>query len=211
MANSRNANSSVSVNYLINDAVGTTGGTVVPVVGHEADGRRSVRAPAGRAPPTPHRSTANRDPVGRPGLAERAQLAPRLARTKLVELFTQLIKGDDIALRQLGQSKLEGGHRIRIREDLSGLLKRLVLVYGNKRCRGPAVSSYEQMVSPVRHIAQHLAEMGTELTRWNCSGRHRQKCTQLRTRCPESGRDPEPLLHLLVEGGEGGHRAHEDG
>lgn len=95
-----------------------------------------------------------------------------LVRTKLVEFFTQLLKGDDVALRQLGQSKLEGSHGIRVREDLGGLLERLVLIDRNERRCRPAVPSDENVIPPVGDLAQHLTEMGTELSGGNCSGCH---------------------------------------
>lgn len=107
-----------------------------------------------------------------PGTPGKYDTGHRLAGTKLVKLLAKLVESDDIAPGELSQTHLESSHRIRVREDLSRLLEGLVLVHGNEGRSGPAIAGYKHVITSIRNLTQHLAEMGTELACWNCPGRH---------------------------------------
>lgn len=173
MANSRDANRAIRVDHLVDDAVGANSKGPKPLQSatKQMSDLRFALEQAER-----FRHGIDQRPIETQQLAAGApgehDSRHWLTRPEFVQLSTKLIESDDIALRQLCQAKLEGGHRIRVRENLCGLLERLVLVDGNERCCGPAIPRNQNVVPPIGHLAQHLTEMGAELTRWNCPGCH---------------------------------------
>jgi hypothetical protein len=93
-------------------------------------------------------------------------------RSKLLKFVSKLLERDNFASRELRQACLKREHRIRIREDLRRLLEGLVLIDRYKCGSRPAVAGHEYVVPPIGHVVQHLAELGSELSRWDRPCRH---------------------------------------
>ncbi|HET9185726.1 MAG TPA: hypothetical protein VFN82_06235, partial [Solirubrobacterales bacterium] len=83
------------------------------------------------------------------------------------KLAAELIEGDRFATLELGKACLERRESIRIREDLRGLLQRLVLVYRDKSRGGRPVAGDQHVVPPLADVIEQAAEVAAELSNWN--------------------------------------------
>jgi hypothetical protein len=58
---------------------------------------------------------------------------------------------------------LDRSERVRVREDLRGLLQRVVLIDRDQSRRRVAIAGHEHVIAAVGHIAEQLAETSAEL------------------------------------------------
>ena len=88
-------------------------------------------------------------------------------RSAVGKLAAKLGKRDRFAALDLGKAGLQRGERIRIGENLSGLLQRLVLVYRNQSRGWRPVAGNEHVIAPIAHVVEQAAEVAAQLSHGN--------------------------------------------
>lgn len=106
----------------------------------------------------------------------------------LGKLAAKLGKADRLTALDLGETRLQRGKRVRVGEDLCGLLQSLVLIDRHQRRGGRTVSRHQHVVAPVADIVEQAAEVAAQLAHGNRL-RHARYCTRLSTR-PVPAADP---------------------
>lgn len=113
--------------------------------------------------------------TGSPGENESRQGSAG-GRPTLSQLGAKLGEGDRLSTLDLGKTHLQCGEGVRIREDLGGLLERLVLVYRNQRRRGGPIAGDKHVITTIADIVEQAAEVAAELSDRNGLG-HERQCT----------------------------------
>jgi hypothetical protein len=100
-------------------------------------------------------------PAGSPGKDDLRQLPTG---SFAVQLVPELVEGEGLALLHLAKAFLDGGERLSVRENLGGLLERLVLVDGNEHGRRAAPPGHDDVLPHVGHAVDEPGEGAAKLS-----------------------------------------------
>lgn len=84
-------------------------------------------------------------------------------RSQLRQLAAQITELDGLTSCELVETCLQCAQGLCVREDLGGLLERLVLVDWHECCRWPSVSRHDYVVASVGYVAENLSQVAPEL------------------------------------------------
>src|SRR3954451_4134693 len=86
---------------------------------------------------------------------------------KIGKLAAKLSESERLSALDLRETRLQRRERRRVREHFRRLLQRLVLVDGNKSCRGRPIAGDQHMVAPIPYIVEQAAEVAAQLAHRN--------------------------------------------